>query len=211
MQVKAGQRKVRSDKKRDIKPTIPITLYECISRLSYITNTPIKDVGVTICKKGLYSAAVMEYLANYFKRDYWANNNTLYIGDITNPMYQFPKDTLKKRLTMRFKQSDHEEMARLAYSLDVSVSSCANLLLDASIKNTDILNAFISGKVKKELDPQRMKQLREVYKFMNENNPYNEKVSFSMFISVLLDELKQTSFKMSQSLQDWLDKHDGLK
>ncbi|MDA6082696.1 hypothetical protein OSJ97_24410, partial [Escherichia coli] len=64
--VVAKDRKTRSDKKRDVKPTISIDLKNCIYRLSYITNTPVKDVIETICEKGLQSRKVMEYLSEYF-------------------------------------------------------------------------------------------------------------------------------------------------
>src|SRR5690625_2703078 len=168
------ERKKRSDAKRDIKPTIPVQLYECISRLSYITNTPIKDVGVIICKRGLYSTLVIEHLANYFRRDYWASNNTMFIGDSERSTYVFEKGIPKQRITMRFTQSDHDKLARLAYSLDLTISSAVALLLKISVKNTDIVNAFISKQARNKLDPNRMKQLREVVKFINKNNPRSE-------------------------------------
>ncbi|MCM3176307.1 hypothetical protein [Cytobacillus horneckiae] len=53
--IEEKKRKTRSDKKKDIKPTINIKLHECINRLSYITNTPVKDVGVHICMAELES------------------------------------------------------------------------------------------------------------------------------------------------------------
>ena len=63
------KRKVRSDKKRDVKPTISSNLKHCIYRLSYITSTPVKDVAETLCEKGLRSRKVMDYLSTYFRRD----------------------------------------------------------------------------------------------------------------------------------------------
>ncbi|MEB9310261.1 hypothetical protein P4I99_33175 [Bacillus cereus] len=47
------ERKVRKDKKVDIKPTISVDLKECIYRLSYITNKPVKDGG--LCSNGTKS------------------------------------------------------------------------------------------------------------------------------------------------------------
>jgi len=199
-----GERKVRSDKKRDIKPTISVQLYECVNRLSYITNTPIKDVGVMICKKGLYSTVVIEYLSNYFRRNYWANNNTMYIGELDRASYIFDKGIPKQRMTMRFTQSDHDKLARLAYSLDLTISSAVALLLETSIKNTDIVNAFISNQARKELDPQRMKQLREIIKYINQNNPYEKEISLGATISMIMEEVKETAFTMSESVKHWM-------
>ncbi|MCJ7992628.1 hypothetical protein MUB15_31250, partial [Priestia sp. OVS21] len=74
MSVEEKQRKVRCDKKRDVKPTIPIHLKECIYRLSYITNTPVKDVTESICISGLKSPKVMDYLSHYFRRGFSFEN-----------------------------------------------------------------------------------------------------------------------------------------
>ncbi|WP_077324093.1 hypothetical protein [Virgibacillus siamensis] len=205
MKNKAGERKIRSDKKRDVKPTIPIQLYECVSRISYVTSTPMKDVGELICKKGLYSTAVVEYLSQYFKRDYWANSNVLYTGDMEHAGYAAPRGMSKRRMTMRFLQKDHDKLVRLAYSLDITTSAATGLLLEASVKNTNIVNAFILNYVKKELDPKRMKQLREVLKFINKNNPYQEEITLGAFISMLMDEVKETTFTLTESLKKWLD------
>ncbi|MDV2888137.1 hypothetical protein RYX45_23525, partial [Alkalihalophilus pseudofirmus] len=72
-------RKTRSDKKRDVKPTVSSNLRDCIYRLSYITQTPVKDVVEILCEKGLKSRKVVEYLSQYFRRDFQFIN-TLFIG-----------------------------------------------------------------------------------------------------------------------------------
>lgn len=123
----------------------------------HVTNAPMKDVGELICKKGLYSTAVIEYLSRNFKRDYWANSNILYTGNIERVSYVASRGMSKRRITMRFLQKDHDKLVRLAYSLDITTSSATGLLLKSSVKNTDIVNTFISNYVKKELDPNRMK------------------------------------------------------
>ncbi|AIE58946.1 hypothetical protein [Bacillus methanolicus] len=81
---KEKERRTRSDKKRDVKPTITIQLKECIYRISYITNTPVKDVAETICEAGLVSRKVMDYLSQHFRRPVRLKN-TLYMGDLDRP------------------------------------------------------------------------------------------------------------------------------
>lgn len=202
-----GERKTRSDKKRDIKPFIPTQLYECIDRTSYVTSTPIKDVGTMVCKKGLYSTGVIELLSNNFRRDYWSNNNTMYIGDINRLPFKTQKGIDKKRITMRFTQSDHDKLARLAFSLDTTISSATGLLLEKAFINTDVINAIITSQVKSELDSKHMKQLREIAKFINENNPYQEKATIGEIISFIMEEMKGATFSMSESVKRWIEKH----
>ncbi|MCM3068585.1 hypothetical protein M3568_19950 [Priestia flexa] len=82
MRVEEKKRKIRSDKKRDVKPSLPIDLKECVYRLSYITNTPVKNVIESICISGLASSKVMDYLSNYFRRGF-SFGSTVYMGDMS--------------------------------------------------------------------------------------------------------------------------------
>lgn len=205
MNVTEEKRKVRIDRKRDIRPTIPISLYDTISRISYVTKTPIKDVGVSLCKKALYTTETIEKLSPFIKRDYWANNHILYTGDIYNDTFRFKKGLNKRRITMRFMQKDHEKLARLSYSLDMTISSATGTLLYYAIKNTNIVNAYISNKVRRSLDSQQMKQLKEIHKYINKNSPYTEEVPFSAFIMLLVEEVKETALNVSDALKNWID------
>jgi len=204
--VESRKRKVRSDKKRDVKPTIPISLYECISRISYVTNTPIKDVGEIICENGLYSKKVFDYLSTKFRRNY-RFNNTVYIGNLYQENERRVKYSgIKKRITMRFSQKIYEQIADLAYSLDVTISSATAILLDASIKNTDIINEYVYQYIDEQLDPNRKKQLKMVFEFIRKENPYEEDISISELISYLFDEFMDGTRNLKKVLETWLDK-----
>ncbi|MED4888435.1 MULTISPECIES: hypothetical protein [Lysinibacillus] len=64
-----GQRKVRSDKKMDLKPTLTIELKDAIYRLSYVTNTLVKDVSAHLCAVAIDSVEIMKSIAKHFQRD----------------------------------------------------------------------------------------------------------------------------------------------
>lgn len=200
------KRRPRSDKKRDIKPTIPVPLKECIERLSYITNTPVKDVSVAICESGLKSKKVIEFLSEGFRRDY-RFNQIFFLGDLSKHSLQKEKIAgLKERITLRFTSSTYEKINALAYALDVTPSKATALLLDASIRNTNYVNDFVKHHLENQLDPGRMKELKEVLKFVNKNNPYNEEVSLAALISHLVDELKTGADHLGSTLQSWMNK-----
>lgn len=118
--LKEKLRSTRSDKKRDVRPTIPVTLKECIYRISYITNTPVKDVCVDICEAGVVSKKVMEHMSVYFRRQIWLDQ-TLYRGDLANASIksEIPAGQ-KERITMRFSQRSFENIRTLGYALDVT-------------------------------------------------------------------------------------------
>ncbi|KKI92190.1 hypothetical protein WQ54_10745 [Bacillus sp. SA1-12] len=199
-------RQQRSDKKRDVKPTIPIQLRECIYRLSYITDKPVKDVAEALCEFGLQSKKVIELLSDKFRRDY-RRENTFYLGDLSRPSLQ--KSNIvggKERITIRFTQTTYEQINSLAYALDVTVSKATFLLLDASVRNTNFLNRYVKESLSTHLDEKRMRELQQILKFINDNNPYEEKITWMGLISYLYHELKGNGKNVNQSIIDWIEK-----
>ncbi|MFI8494142.1 hypothetical protein ACIGC1_14670 [Peribacillus butanolivorans] len=204
--LKEKLRSTRSDKKRDVRPTIPVTLKECIYRISYITNTPVKDVCVDICEAGVVSKKVMEHMSVYFRRQIWLDQ-TLYRGDLANASIksEIPAGQ-KERITMRFSQRSFENIRTLGYALDVTPTTAVALLLDASVKNSDFINEYVRIFLSKHVDEGRMRELKQVMTFVNKNNPYEEQISWSAITSFIVDEMKTGTSNLSQSINGWLDK-----
>ncbi|WP_251523172.1 hypothetical protein [Robertmurraya korlensis] len=199
-------RKTRSDKKRDVKPTISTELKNCIYRLSYITDTPVKDVVEVICEKGIQSRKVIEYLSQYFRREY-KYLNTLYMGDLGRESLQRKYQSGKnERITTRFNQATFEEIKSLSNALDVTPTKATALLLDASVRNTNILNAFVKSYLHQNVDKGRMKELKEVLHYVNKNNPYNEDISWFTLLSMILEEVKDSTTNVKEAIHSWMDK-----
>jgi len=200
-------RKKRSDRKKDIKPTIPLQLREVIYSLSYITNTPVKDVAERVCRYGLNSKKVIEYLSQFFRRDYMAGS-ILYVGDLDNPSLQGRKiEGGKGRITIRFRLHDSEAINRLAFALDVTPSKATYILLDASVRNSNFINKYLQTYVKDNLDENRMRELKKIMAFINKNNPYDEHISWGALIMYLFDELKHGSGAFVDKVSEWVDKN----
>lgn len=196
------KRKVRSDKKRDIKPTVVMDLKECIDRLSYITNIPIKDVSEKICEYGLQNRIVIEFLSKKFRRNY-RFNSTVFIGDLARPSLQRERITgLKERITIRFTQQTYENINVMAYALDVTPTRATALLLDATIRNSEFINWFLKKHIVDQLDTNRQRELKEILKFINKNNPYNKEITISALIAYYFDEIKSGLL----SFQEFIDK-----
>jgi len=208
VRVEEKKRKIRSDKKRDVKPLIPVDLKECIYSLSYITNTPVKDVVEEICISGVSSPKVMDYLSNYFRRGF-SSESTVYMGDMSiEPIRKLYKNIEKERVSTRLKDGHGETydvIKRLAYALDSTPSLATSFLIEASIKNSDFVDEYMTKHLEEELDQGRLKELKEVLKFLNKNNPYKEEVSLHNLISYIMDELKIGAANLGSSVQNWLD------
>lgn len=201
------KRKVRSDKKRDVKPTISTDLKNCIYRLSYITNTPVKDVVEIICERGLNSRKIIEYLSNHFRRDF-RFGNTIYMGDINRTSLQRKYQSGKtERITTRFSQVTFEKIKSLSDALDVTPSKATALLLDASVRNTNLLNSFVKSYLHNNIDKNRMKELKLVLKYINKNNPYNEEWSWFTLLSMIYEDAKDSAINVKEAINTWMNKY----
>lgn len=201
------KRKTRSDKKRDVKPTISNNLRECVYRLSYITNTPVKDVVEILCEKGLKSRKVIDYLSQYFRRNFQFLN-TVFIGNFERESLQHKYQSGKNvRITTRFNQNIYEDISSLAYALDVTPSKATALLLEASVRNTNILNAFVKTYLHGQVDDSRMKELKQVLKYINKNNPYKEEISWFALLSMIFDDIKDSTSNVKDKIHSWIDKY----
>lgn len=200
-----GKRKKRSDKKHEVKPTISIQLKEAISRLSYISSTPVKNVAEEICIKGIITPKVLEHLALNFRRDLKLGT-TFYMGDLNRiSMQKKTVSSQNERIGIRFKQHDYENLTALAYALDVTPSRATALLLEASIKNSDFINDFFQKYLTTQLDGNRMKELKKIMRFINANNPYEEEISWGVMLSVICDEMKVGTKSVPEAINDFIN------
>lgn len=199
-------RKVRSDKKKDVKPTVDLELYNCVSRISHITYKPMKDVGEAFCLHGLYSRKVIDYLSKSFRRNY-DFESTVYIGDPAIESKRVKKKANETaRLTMRFLQKDYDQIAELAYSLDTTISSATSYLLHASVQDTDIVNEYVSQYVEDQLDDNRKKQLKLVLEYIRKENPYTmNEITLAQLLSYIMDNVIGHSRDMKRAVENWLD------
>ena len=199
-------RKVRSDKKRQVKPTISIYLREAIYRLSYITVTPVKDVAERICEDGLISRKVIEKLSQNFRRPVRLGN-TVYMGDLerTSLSGKAPREQ-SERISIAFKQHTYEDITALAYALDVTPSRATALLLDVSIRDSAFINKYFHDHLKHQLDDNRMAELKKVIKYLNANNPYDERITWGLLFSYLYGEIKDGATNVTESVTDFIKK-----
>lgn len=128
-------------------------------------------------------------------------------GDSSRPPYDYIRQYKgsKKRITTRFKKQDFEDINNVAYSLDTSVSQATALLLECAIKKSDILNLYMNEFVTKELEANRLMALKEVLKFINMNNPYEEQITLFDVVSFIYEEVKDQTDTFKTKISKWLN------
>lgn len=156
-------KKIRSDKKLDVKPFVPIDLYDCIERLSYIIRKPIKDVGELLCIYGIKSDFVLDSLSSYFVRDFSPGGaNTVYVAQSSSGTRRIKIAGYKKRVSIRFKQSTYNQLYTLSYVAGLTVSSTVSLLLIHAFRDLTLLNNIIEPVG--TLDENRINERRYILK-----------------------------------------------
>lgn len=205
--MKTGQsRKVRSDKKVEVKPTLLIELKECLYRLSYITNTPVKNIAAHICEKGLSSMTVLDYLSKSFRRSVHIGS-TLYMGDLERPSLQKKMSAGETgKITIKFSQKTYDTICVLAFGLGVTPTRATALLINAAIYYSDFADTYVRKHVEEQLDASRKKELRKVLQFINASSDYEQKVSWASFLSVIYDDFLTGNNTISDSIQEFLDR-----
>lgn len=202
----AKRRKVRSDKKRDIKPTISRDLRECIYRLAFITDTPVKDVAEAIVINGITEHKVIEHITQYFQRDMRIDNTLYRRNPDAVPVQRRGIAGQTARITIRFKAEAYEVIRAMSYALDCTVSRACALILDASVRDGDFINAFVERYLREHIDDERMKELRKVLRYVNADNPYGEEYSWANLLSLMVEEMHEAAVKVTDVANDFLIK-----
>lgn len=199
-----GSRQSRSDRKRDIKPTVTVQLRDCIYRLSFITDAPVKDVIEAILIDGSQRKKPLSHLSQYFLRD-MRIGSTVYMGDNDRvPVGRRGANEKTVRISTRVTQSMYADLEGVAFAMGCSVSKACALLIDATVRDVDFVNDFAREYLEDRVDEERMKELKRVLKYINAGNPYSERISYAALLSYLVDEVKVGAEKVQDTVSEFV-------
>lgn len=153
------ERKVRSDKKRDIKPTISIEVKDRIYELSYIMTYPVKDVCELMVRHAIGDSVVLGRVSRSFKRGIWFNE-TLYHGSSFNHGVGRGELGKSSRISFRVDGELYDKLGGLAYALDCTVSRACAVLLYESLIDREFIERCV---VESELDVSREREVVVLY------------------------------------------------
>ena len=186
LQKRGVLRKTRKDKKQEIKATIDFDLKDSIYRLSYITDTPVKDVCEKLCAYVMREKEMIDYLTSHFQRTIMINS-TFYMGSRENKAIPKRLEGETSRVTIKFKQAEHDFIYSLSYGLELSKSRTVAVLLDLAVHDIAIVNQYIKNYLKKELNDNQMFELKQLLRYINEQNQTH--LSWSALLSFIKDEV----------------------
>lgn len=200
---RAGKtRLTRSDKKRDVKPTIPLDLKDVLYRLSNITFTPVKDVCQEMTMLVLHDRKTIERLSKYFKRDL-IMGNTMFVGNVENATMEKRPKIRGERVTIRFTQKEFESLALLSFALDCTTSRTVAILLDLSMQHIKFVNAYIKQYLTKELTDTQMNELQAILRYVSKEGESHH--SWASLIEYVIAEVGSPVSRIREAVTEFLD------
>jgi len=134
-------RKTRSDKKIDVKPTMSINLKNQLYSFAYLCDEPVKDIAEKISVDAATSKVIMDDICKWFRRNY-LYNNTVVVGNQERPRLKIKILGESEKVTIRFKQTDYDLLCELAHALDITPTSTAGLLIRVSLSNVEFMQQY---------------------------------------------------------------------
>lgn len=166
------RRKIRSDKKKQIRPSLNLEIYESIYRLSTITRRPVKDICEILILHGLKSDEILVSLSQYLKRNIQVKNS-IYRGHIDNePLYDVYTDARRNRVSFTLQMETYDLLYTMAYCFGVSVSKMAAVLLFESLIDIDFIESFLESYLD-SLNDTRKRELRKLLKYIQSETAQN--------------------------------------
>jgi len=199
---KKGARGPRSDKKRDVKPTLKLDLKDAIYRLSHITYTHVKDVCPSLCMLVIKDRKSIEYLSQFFKRDLLFDT-TIFRGHVTNQTIEKRIHAPGERVTIRFTQSEYSAIALLAFALDCTVSRATAILLEISMSEARFVNAYIKEFLRHELSESEMREFKEILRYINKNGESHH--SWASLLAYVVDEVGSPVNRIKEAISSFID------
>jgi len=199
---KIGESGQRSDKKRDVKPTIKLDLKDTIYRLSSLTFTPVKDVCPELCMYVINDRESIKSLSSMFKRDL-RFDNTMFIGHNSNKTITKKLNGYGERITMRLTYNQYQKVALLAFALDCTVSRTTAVLLEMSMNEVRFVNKYVKNYLKSELTESQLRQFKEILKYVNK---YGEsQYSWASLLAHVVDEVGTPVTRIREFISDFTE------
>lgn len=139
-----GERKKRSDTKREVKPLLPIIVKDAIYQISYKTHTSVKNVCEYLVVATMNDRKVLTDLSAYFQRNL-KFEKTIFFGNLNKQRIKKRFEGYKETVTMKLKYADYEFICELGYALDCRPTVVVAILLQVAIRDICIVESYMKN------------------------------------------------------------------
>ncbi len=198
------KRKKRKDAKYEIKPTIPLSIKINLERISFITGKSMKEIGEQLCEEGIRSNEIIDLLSQFFIRNYW-HNSTYIFGNNERESLQNQKLSDKtERISLKLEKNIGEKIKELGFSLDVTPSKAAAILIDCTFKHSNFISSYLKENVSTKMEYEKVLELRKILSDMNKVSSTHI-VSWAGFLTYLFARIEGDKAFVSEEVYGWID------
>lgn len=194
-------RKVRSDKKREVKPLIATEVKDAIYRISHITHTPVKDVCEFLVVYVANDRQSLDTLSRHFKRSINVNR-TYYVGHIDAEPISKRLSGNREKVTTKFMRQDYEVICALAYAMDCTPTRATAILLTQAVRNVSAVNAYVREYLNDELTDSQMRDLRQVLSYVHRYN--NDNYSWASVLSAIVGDVRPATRSLRELVSEFI-------
>lgn len=196
-----GERKQRSDKKKDVKVTVDVYLKDAIYRLAYLTQTKVKDACEQMIKFAMTDTDIINSIALHFRRDIRINS-ALYVGSTSNTRVDMRIQGEKERMSTRLTARDFEVLSAFAYALDVRPARAAAVLIEMTMRDYRFVNNYVKCYLHSNLDDKQMRELRSILSFINANT--DEHFTWATLLSTIANEVSTPIARVKDAVNEFV-------
>jgi len=139
---KIGSRKMRSDKKVDVKPTISDRTKRQFYKFSELCELPVKDVAQQLIENACTSSLILDDINHWFRRDYVCPP-AIHKGNIERPRLKIIFNEETGKINTRLSQENYDQLCDLSYSLDLPPTTTAAILIKRSLHNREFMFDYV--------------------------------------------------------------------
>lgn len=198
---RAVERKVRSDKKRDVKPLISIEVKDAIHRISHVTHTPVKDVCEFLIVYVAKDRDTINDLSKFFRRPIRIDS-TVFLGNIDNPSVSKREKGNCEKVSIKFKADDYELVSALAYALDCAPTRASAILLTSAVRNVRAVNEYVKEYMHEELSPSQISELRQLLSYVNQYSDDNH--SWMSLLSAIVGDIRPAIMQLRDMVSEFI-------
>lgn len=195
-------RKTRSDKKRPIGAPLTEEQYEHIHELSYLCEMPKKTIGEQFTLKGYLQEEIINAFQLHFRRNLTYKTNRFIIGHLDNERHLL-KEGPYKRLAMRLKVIDHENISALAHAMDLSVQGVTAAIITEVLERKKIMYSIMAQLIRESLDADTETKIRRIANRIDAKSPHDH-ITINMVLGYALERAIEEQTKVRFILDSWV-------
>lgn len=163
-------RKTRSDKKREVKPTISAYIKRNLFTLAKIVDLPLKDVALIMIGDGLFDDRVLKEFQPLMVSNFCIGNTT-YIGNRENHPISIKYRGGKEKISIRFPSIVYENLRNLSFAIGAPPTTTASLMLRKAMFNSSFMESHVIEYSRHIENVQRVDELKRFIEYLPNTIP----------------------------------------